>query len=59
MLKIIRILLDYGADYRALNKLLQTPLANATAEAKAVCYLKHEISHVLTIRDFEEMKLPE
>lgn len=53
---IVKKLLDYGADYRVLNKDLKTPLAYATAEIKELCFLKHETSHVLTIKDFQEIK---
>lgn len=53
-LKIVKLLLEYGADYRALNLDLKTPLATATKEVKEACYLMRELSSVLTLNDFKE-----
>jgi hypothetical protein len=47
------LLLEHGADFRALNLDLKTPLATATKEVKEACYLMRELSSVLTLKDFK------
>ena len=54
--EIVKLLLENGADFRIHDKDLRTPLAYASAEIKEVCFLKHEVSHVLTLKDFRDIK---
>lgn len=55
-LRIVKLLLEHGADYRAYNLDLQTPLAIASKEVKEACYLMREVSSVLTMHDFQATK---
>jgi ankyrin repeat protein len=52
--RIVRILLDHGADHKAINLDLKTPLAAATQEVKDACFLNRELSSVLTMNDFNK-----
>jgi hypothetical protein len=45
-------LLENGANYKALNLELKTPLAEATKEIKDACFLNKQLSSVLIMKDF-------